>query len=141
MAKFVIYTDGASRGNPGNAAAAFVIRDNNNRVLAKSGAYLGIATNNHAEYSAVKLALQALVDEFAAGLPAEVEVRADSMLVVNQLVGKFKIKNPQLQVFVGEVKKLEQKIGRVNYTYIPRIQNFQADGIANQTLDREADGR
>lgn len=136
MKKFLLNTDGASRGNPGPAAVGFVICDENEMVLVKAGATLGVATNNEAEYLAVKMALERLISEFAADLPALVEVRADSLLIVKQLSGEYKIKNSRLKVLLDQVKILEMEVGRVVYTAVPREQNSLADEQANIALDK-----
>lgn len=144
MSKFIIYTDGGSRANPGKAAAAFVIYPPAGHVperyvaggAIKDGVYLGIATNNEAEYQAVKLALEKLQQDFTQDLPADVEIRADSKLVVEQLKGNFKVKNPRIKILYDSVKKLEQEVGKVSYNLIPRLENFQADSLANQILDQ-----
>lgn len=135
MKKFIINTDGGSRANPGQAAAAFVIKDIDGVIMAEEGAYLGIATNNEAEYMAVKMALEKLLKEVKTELPVEVEVRTDSLLVASQLSGKYKIKNERLRVFITDIKLLEPEVGKVCYTYISRTQNCQADALVNSILD------
>ena len=137
MKKFVVYTDGGSRANPGKAAAAYLIYSETGELLAKDGAYLGIATNNEAEYQAVKLALQRLKEDFSECLPAEIEIRADSQLVVQQLSGSFKVKNPRIKVLYDEVRQLADSLGKVRLTYIPRSKNYRADGLVNNILDKE----
>lgn len=136
MEKLVINTDGGSRGNPGKAASACVIKDSRGELLYKGGVYVGLATNNEAEYQAVKFALKVLADKFPQHLPAGIQIKADSQLVVNQLCGKFKIKNPRLKVLIEEIKKLEGEVGEVDYTYIPRSENYEADRLVNEILDK-----
>lgn len=135
MEKIIINTDGAARGNPGPAAASYIIRKDDGEVLAKAGIVLGETTNNVAEYTAVKLAFDKIVQEFSGILPADVVVLSDSKLVVEQLSGNFKVKSANLKVLFNEVKQLEQKIGEVSYRYIPRAENYQADLLANLALD------
>lgn len=135
MKKIIINTDGAARGNPGPAAASFVIKDEDGSVLFEEGKHIGTATNNEAEYAAVKLALEKLADKFPSMLPASIELRSDSQLIVNQLSGRFKIKNERLKVFVDHIKQLEKQVGKVTYFYIPRAENFQADYLGNIALD------
>lgn len=135
MKKFIIYTDGGSRGNPGKAAAAFVIQDENGHILTSKGIYLGIATNNQAEYQAVKFALQAMKKDYVEDLPAVVEMRADSQLIVNQLMGRYKIKNQELKLIIDEINNLRKEVGQVIHLYIPREKNFLADKLVNQALD------
>ncbi|KKS11293.1 hypothetical protein A2617_01770 [Candidatus Daviesbacteria bacterium RIFOXYD1_FULL_41_10] len=133
MRKIVLFTDGGSRNNPGKAAAAYVIYEDGQKVY-EDGNYLGIATNNEAEYEAVKLGLGKLMEMGRAGVG--VEVRCDSRLAVEQLRGNFKVKNPRMKALVEGVKTLEQNFSRVSYVLIPREENFQADFLVNQTLDR-----
>lgn len=135
MKKLIINTDGGSRGNPGKAAAGFVVRDEEGVIIAREGRYLGVVTNNDAEYAAVKQAFKFLTTTFSQDLPVQLELRADSTLVVNQLAGKFKIKNPRLKEVIEEIKELERSLGDVVYTYIPREQNFEADLLVNEILD------
>jgi ribonuclease HI len=135
--KFVIQTDGASRGNPGPSSAAFVIKSDDGVIWAQQGVYLGIGTNNNAEYLAVKLALERLIQDFTRFLPTEVEFVGDSLLIISQLSGKFNIKNENLKTIYTDIKELETKAGTVRYTYTPRANNFLADKLANQAIDDE----
>lgn len=134
--KLIIYTDGGARGNPGPGAAAYVIKDINGQVLQKDGTFLGMATNNEAEYQAVREAFQRILEDFKNNLPGEIEIRADSKLVVEQLSGNFKVKNPRIKALFDQVKNLQNEVGQVNYTYIPRAENFLADELVNQILDQ-----
>ncbi len=138
MKSFIINTDGASRGNPGHAAAGFVIQTSDGVVWVQDGEYLGKQTNNVAEYMAVKMAFERLVKDFAKWLPADVEVRMDSNLLANQLSGKFKIKSLPLFELYKLVKELEKQIGgQVKYIYTPRSNNSLADKLANMALDKQ----
>lgn len=131
--KLIIYTDGASRGNPGQASYGFTISDEKGKLLHEEGGYIGITTNNVAEYTGVLEALkkaQELLKE-----KSQIELFADSRLVVEQLSGRFKIKNPRLKLIFEQIKILEMEIGSVFYTHIPREKNFKADSLANSTLD------
>lgn len=130
--KLVIYTDGASRGNPGPASYGFVIKENN-KILHQEGEYIGVATNNVAEYTAV---LQAL--KYAQSLKniEEVAVFADSKLVAQQLSGNFKIKAKHLKPIIEKIKILSLELGGATFTHVPREQNVQADRLANLALDR-----
>lgn len=138
MTKLIINTDGASRNNPGAAAASYVIQNEESKLLFTGGQYLGIATNNEAEYWAVKLALEKVKNDFSHILPATIEIRADSLLVVQQLAGVYKIKNERLKVLFNQIKDLEKVIGSVFYIHIPREQNAEADKQANFILDNVA---
>ncbi len=129
--RLVVNTDGGARGNPGEAGFGFVIRDESGRVLAERGGYLGRATNNVAEYTAIAAALELIA---AAGLDAEVEVRADSRLVVEQLSGRWRIRNDGLHVLAQRVRDaLDPR--RVRYVWVPREENRDADALANQAMD------
>ena len=137
MTKFIVYTDGAARGNPGPAAASFIITSSKGEILVREGLFLGIATNNQAEYRAVKAVLEKLVLKFGNDLPVKVELCSDSTLVVNQLSGNYKIKNPQIKTFVLQIKQLESKVGKIFYRHIPRSQNALADEVTNEVLDKQ----
>ena len=134
--KLIINTDGGSRGNPGKGACAFVITDSDGKVVAEEGKYLGVCTNNEAEYEAVILALQWVANNLVEQLP-EIVFKADSKLVVEQLSGRFKVKHPRIKLLYGAVKELEKKLNNVNYFYIPREENYQADRMVNQILDQQ----
>lgn len=135
--KFIIYTDGGSRGNPGHAASAFIVTDDKGKKLEEKGFYIGTATNNEAEYTACEKALEFLINTYQDIDKANVEVRSDSQLIVNQLLNLWKLKNERLKTFYYNIKDLENKIGNVNYKYIPRSENKDADLIVNITLDTQ----
>ena len=132
----VIYSDGGSRGNPGQSACGFVVEDAAGVVLAESGEYLGVTTNNQAEYQGVKVAL-----EKAAQIGGEkILLRADSLLVINQLKGIYKVKNKDLWPIYESVVALIKNFKEVRFEHIPREQNQKADGWVNKTLDRRVSG-
>lgn len=135
MKKLIINADGGSRGNPGPGASAFVVTNESGDVLIKDGIFLGVTTNNEAEYQAVVEAFKRVEKEFTGSLPVEIEMRADSKLVVEQLSGRFKVKHPRIKVLFDNVKFLERKIGQIKYTYIPRQENYLADELVNRILD------
>ncbi len=129
-----LYTDGGSRGNPGPSASGFVLLTLEGDIIKKSGVYLGITTNNQAEYQALKFGL-----EEAQKLGArEVDVYMDSLLVVNQMKGSFKVKNRDLWPIYEAIKVLAGHFKKVTYTHVPRELNKLADGEVNETLDTEA---
>jgi ribonuclease HI len=131
MTKVVINTDGGSRGNPGPAAIGAVVDGR------EYGEYIGKTTNNVAEYSAVIFALKkakTLLGGDQAG-NTDVEVRADSELLVNQLNGQYKIKNKELQPLFIEVWNLKQDFKSVAFVHVPRGRNRVADALVNRTLD------
>ena len=131
-----IFTDGGSRGNPGPAAGACVVKDSAGKVRLMCGKYLGRATNNIAEYQGVVLAFEEILK-----LPkikfSEITLNfnLDSTLVVNQLNGKFKVKDENIRKFVVKIRVLEGKFNSVRYSYIPREKNTLADSVVNKTLD------
>lgn len=129
----ILHTDGASRGNPGPASVGAVLYGPDRKVIGTVSERIGIQTNNHAEYEAVRLGLLA-----AARLGVrQVTVRADSQLAVRQLNGEYRVKNAKLKPLFDAVKALEARFpGGVLYQHVPREQNTAADALANQALDR-----
>lgn len=140
--KINIYTDGGARGNPGPAALGVVLRDSENRLLKEYGEYLGIKTNNEAEYEAIIFALkktkQILGKKSAKG--AEIVVHTDSELVERQLNGRYKIEDEKLQPLFIKVWNLRVELGDVSFRHITRDKNKDADRMVNEALDREAGG-
>jgi ribonuclease HI len=126
-----LYTDGGSRGNPGPSASGFVLYDMHDVPLVDKGVYLGITTNNQAEYTALKLGL-----EEAKGLGARiVHAHMDSLLVVNQMKGIYKVKNRDLWPINEAIKELATKFEKVDFTHVPRELNKAADAAVNRALD------
>lgn len=128
-----IYTDGASRGNPGDAAWAYVILNSEDEVLTQQSGYIGEATNNQAEYFAVIRALQRAVE-----LPnTKIEVGSDSQLLVNQVTGQWKVKDSELNRLYHRVDLLVSKFDEVNFTHLPREHSIisRADELCNIRLD------
>lgn len=132
--KLIIYTDGASRGNPGLAAFGFTISDESGKLLHEEGRYIGKTTNNVAEYTAVLEALKHAKEEFGKKNP-QVAVFADSKLVAQQLSGKYKIKAKHLKPIIEKIQILSLELGGVTFSYVPRTKNILADKLANQALD------
>jgi len=133
MKKIKIFTDGGSRGNPGKAACAAVIKDEANKLILGQSRYLGETTNNQAEYQGVILAL-----EEALRLKLEKEeinFYLDSELVVKQLRREYKIKDPGLQKLFIKAWNLLQSFSKVTFTHVPREKNKEADLLVNQELD------
>ena len=134
----VIEADGGSRGNPGPAAYGAVVLDGRTgEILVELADYLGIATNNVAEYEGVTAGLAAAME---IDPTAQVEARLDSKLVVEQLSGGWAIKNAKLRELALRAKALAPP-DRVRFTWVPRAQNKRADALANQSLDAAAAGR
>jgi ribonuclease HI len=130
--KVILYADGGSRGNPGPSASGYVIYDELRTQLLNQGVYLGITTNNQAEYMALKLGLEAAKNIGA----HEVHVYMDSMLVVNQMRGIFKVKNRDLWPIHDAIKRLLKDFRHVDFTQIPRTLNKAADAAVNMALDQ-----
>ncbi|MGC4855647.1 bifunctional RNase H/acid phosphatase [Micromonospora sp. DT4] len=131
----VVEADGGSRGNPGPAGYGAVVRDpETGEVLAERSESLGTATNNVAEYQGLIAGLRAAA-ELAA---AEVDVRMDSKLVVEQMSGRWQIKHPGLRPLAAQAAALVGRFGAVRFTWIPREQNRHADALANAAMDAAA---
>ena len=127
----IINIDGGSRGNPGPGASAWVIKDKAGKTLAKDGLFFKECTNNQAEFTALKMALAA-----AAKLGGKrLEIRSDSLLLVKQYGGEYKIKNPGLQLIMNEIKKAARGFTKVALTHLPREKNKEADLMCNITMD------
>jgi ribonuclease HI len=126
-----IFTDGGSRGNPGPSASGFVILDMEDNLLVERGEYLGVTTNNVAEYTALKHALE----ECRAIGVRQVHAYLDSLLVVNQMNGIFKIKNRDLWPIHDAIKKLAANFDKVEFSHVPREFNKLADAEVNKALD------
>ncbi|MBI2329770.1 ribonuclease HI family protein [Candidatus Daviesbacteria bacterium] len=132
--KLIVYTDGASRGNPGPASYGFIIYDESGKLLYEEGKYIGITTNNVAEYTAVLEALRTIKKNFAKG-SVNIEIFADSKLVVEQLSGRYKIKSPHLKPIIEKIQLLSFELGGVIHGHVPRLKNTEADRLANLALD------
>jgi ribonuclease HI len=132
----LIYSDGGARGNPGPAAIAFVALNERGETVKTGSHFIGIHTNNQAEYQALLLALK-----FASETNAEeVICHLDSELVAKQLSGQYSVKNPELKYLWGEVQKLKKCFLKINFVTVPRCnpQIEQADTLVNKMLDQEA---
>jgi ribonuclease HI len=129
--KLVIYTDGCSKGNPGPAGIGFAAyQDNGLHPLFVWSGQIGVTTNNQAEYQALIAALKYAVDIKA----TEVEARSDSLLIVNQMNGSFRVKKEELKPLYTEARSLSALIKNFSIRHIPREQNRQADALANQAM-------
>jgi len=133
LVKAIMYTDGGSRGNPGPSAGGYVILDMEDNVVKSNGKYLGITTNNQAEYHSLKGGL-----EMAAQLGIkEIDVYMDSLLVINQMKGIFKIRNRDLWPIHDAIKSLLPRFKKITFTHVPRELNKLADAEVNKTLDAQ----
>ena len=136
--KYILYTDGGSRGNPGPAALGVVIANEKGEILKKYGETIGETTNNEAEYQALILGLKKLKQVFGKDKmkQAELEVRMDSELIVKQLNHQYKIEEPNLQKLFLRVWNLMLDFGPIKFIAIPRAQNREADRLVNEALDK-----
>lgn len=130
--ELTIYSDGASRNNPGEAGAGVYIVPNGEEPV-KIARYLGQTTNNIAEYTAAIIALEYAVERGA----SKVKLLADSELLVKQLNGQYKVKNEGLKPLLRRVKELLARIGSTEIQYIPREMNKEADALANKAIDEK----
>ena len=126
-----VYIDGASRGNPGESGIGVLVihPDGNRKEIRK---HIGRGTNNEAEYKALIAALGYLVTEGT----SEVRIHTDSQLVASQMNGLWKVKDPKLRILHSEAKKLASSLPTLEIEYIPREKNAEADGLANEAIDR-----
>ena len=134
---FTIHADGGARGNPGPSGAGAVVRDELGNTVAGVSEYLGVRTNNYAEYEAVILALKK-VHELAKGKLAEtsVMVKMDSELVVKQMNGAYKVKHPDMKAQYARLQDLAAPLALISFAHVPRAQNSDADALANEAMDR-----
>lgn len=136
MNKLIVYTDGGSRGNPGEAAIGIYITDNNNKEINKICKCIGTTTNNIAEYTAVLKAVEWIKENLISSEYGQIEFNLDSSLVVNQLNGNFKIKNIGLKNIIVKIMLLKENIPqKIIFNYIPREKNKIADSLVNKALD------
>ncbi len=137
MEKIIIYSDGGARGNPGPAAIAAAIEIRNSKSEIRKETilkYIGVATNNQAEYKAVIVALNWVSENIEGDI--EIEFLLDSQLVVEQLNQRYKLKNEGLKPLFWEIRELVLKVGgKVSFKYIPREQNKIADKLVNEAID------
>jgi ribonuclease HI len=127
-----LFVDGGSRGNPGPSAYGFVIVQYDGEVLFSTGAKIGIATNNVAEYTSL---IEGLKKVLELGI-SEVDVISDSKLLVNQMMGTWRIANPTLRELSEQAHDLAEQLGKITYLHVPREQNKLADRLVNEALDK-----
>jgi ribonuclease HI len=135
--KFIVHTDGGSRSNPGPAATGIVISNEKGQKLKEFGEYLGTATNNEAEYTAAIGALKKIKSLWGKenAKKSEVDMFADSELMVKQMRGEYKIENAKIQPLFLELWNLIIDFKKVRFSAIPRERNKDADRLVNETLD------
>ncbi len=134
---FRVYSDGGSRGNPGPSAIAFIVLNEEDRILKKGRRFLGEATCNQAEYRALILALEQTL-EFGSG---SVKCFLDSELIVKQLNGQYKAKNPELKALLFKVRELQGRFRNVSFSHVSREDEYirQVDSMVNEELDESLD--
>lgn len=134
--KLIVEADGGSRGNPGPAGYGALVCDaESGELLAECSEGIGVATNNVAEYQGLIAGLRASIE--LGGASAQVEVRMDSKLVVEQMSGRWKVKHPAMRTLALEAGRLVGQLGSVRYTWIPRERNKRADRLANEAMDAQ----
>ncbi len=131
MKKIVIFTDGASRGNPGPAAIGAVLRDTEGKIITQISQCIGRTTNNQAEYRAIIVALEKALELGA----THVELNSDSELVVRQINGIYRVKNDELKPVHRQVKQLQSRLQDFTITHIPRNRNKEADKLTKKALN------
>ncbi len=131
MDKAVVYIDGGSRGNPGDAAFGVYACDEDERPVAAFGRFLGTMTNNEAEYSGLLAALQWAVEEDV----QELHVWSDSELMVKQMKGQYRVKSPNLKPLFEDAKRLSRGFTRFVIEHVRREGNTEADRLANLAMD------
>jgi ribonuclease HI len=137
MEKIIIYTDGASRGNPGPAAIGAVICDSKGNIVKRYSKSIGRATNNEAEYQAVIFTLKKIRALYGKEKIKKLSVliKSDSQLLVSQMMGKYKIKEENIQKLFIQAWNLRIDFKNIDFVSIPREENSRADNLANQALD------
>jgi ribonuclease HI len=123
--------DGCARGNPGHAGCGLVIKDGEGRVLVKKARYIGIATNNVAEYTALIDGLREAIELGA----QEVTVLTDSELVARQMAGEYKVKDVKLKELFAEAQRLSRSFSSAKFLHVERKNNKDADSLANDAVD------
>jgi len=131
--RYRVYTDGAARGNPGPAAIGIVVEDDSGRTVYESSRAIGVKTNNEAEYLALIAALQYLKE----WRMTSADFHLDSELVVKQILGQYRVKEPRLQSLHGQAVMLLNAVPTRTIRHIPRARNARADELANEALDAE----
>ena len=135
MKKVVVFTDGGARGNPGPAGIGVQIQSDMHEVLAELSEYIGVATNNVAEYTAVKRALEHMGTVFPDTKAIQADFKLDSQLVERQLNGAYKVKDATLKTYIDAIKPLLDQFAAVTFTHVRREENKEADRLANEAMD------
>ncbi len=136
MKKITVFTDGGARGNPGPAGIGVLVLNEKKEVLGEVSEFIGDATNNVAEYTAVIKALEYMKTIFDDTKAVQVSFNLDSQLVERQLNGAYKIKDATLKICSDEIKVLMSEFASVTFTHIMREDNKEADRLANKAMDK-----
>ncbi len=136
MQGLVVNIDGASRGNPGKAGVGVAIFDKDSKLVKECSEYIGVATNNVAEYKALILGIKEVIRCGA----QEILFKTDSELLAKQIMGEYKVKNTQLMYLFTEVHGLLKKVPKWKIKYIPRVENKKADMLANKGIEMSFEG-
>ncbi|OGY81837.1 MAG: hypothetical protein A3F54_04675 [Candidatus Kerfeldbacteria bacterium RIFCSPHIGHO2_12_FULL_48_17] len=131
MTKIIAYTDGGARGNPGPAGLGVVLYNEQGKIVSRHKAFLGVQTNNQAEYKAVIVALTEALNHGA----DELELRADSKLIIEQLKGNYRVKDKILGQLFVKVWNLRHRFKKIILVHVPRARNKVADALANEAMD------
>lgn len=131
--RFQLFSDGACRGNPGIGGAGAVIKDADGKVIWEGREYLGMCTNNIAEYRALILGLKGAL---ACGCN-NLKINLDSELLAKQITGSYRVKNEQLKLLMQEVRSLLSSFDAIDVRHVPRLQNSHADKLANAAIDEK----
>jgi ribonuclease HI len=126
-----LFTDGACRGNPGNGGAGAVLVGRDGKVVGTAKRFLGHCTNNIAEYRALILGLETVLERGA----ATISIYLDSELLVRQIQGIYRVKNPDLKPLMIEIRDLLDRFDAWKIKHVPRSENALADGLANEAID------
>jgi len=131
-----LFSDGGARGNPGPAGAAAIVTDEHGKTLDQFCAFLGKATNNEAEYAGLLLGIERAMRVCGKDCPQyTLNVFMDSELLVKQMRGEYKIKDPELQSFAIKVQGLRKDFAKVTFSHIPRAKNSETDALVNEAID------
>jgi ribonuclease HI len=137
LSRVKVYTDGASRGNPGESSIGILIYDEKGKPIEKFNEYLGTATNNQAEYKALLKSLELLKKLKEKSAISHAEFYSDSELMVNQINFDYRVKEPELAILNNKFHVLVKKLGiAYNITHIERSLNKEADKLANEAIDK-----
>lgn len=137
MKKVTVFTDGGARGNPGPSGIGIQVLDEKNKVLTEVSEFIGEATNNVAEYTAVLRALEHMQDFFDDTKALHIAFKLDSQLVERQLNGVYKVKDETLKTYFTDIKNQLGQFASVTFTHVRREENKEADRLANEAMDAQ----